>query len=195
MKSLEDRGTKHQIHPHTDIEQPTSTHFYKGTLQSTLILCVCDGLHLLVRFLSSSTFCWRKMFYHTRNRHVTDTHTQTHKRVHCEWKRHWLVCVCVCAPLGAWVCSVCLVILNAVPAERFQKLLHRAPGSCVCHHDLWPLRPAWQQECRGYLHCWNWWSPGACFHFSISHIFSLYIFCIDTRSLFILSLFKHTCDM
>lgn len=65
MKSLEDRGTKHQIHPHTDIKQPTSTHFYKGTLQSTLTLCVCDGLHLQVGFfhyLDSIGISGLKMF-------------------------------------------------------------------------------------------------------------------------------------
>lgn len=63
---------------------------------------------------------------------------------------------------GRWACSVWLVILNAVPCWKIPEASppHRAPGSCVCHHDLWPLRPAWQQECRRCLRCWNWWSPG-----------------------------------
>ncbi len=111
------------------------------------------------------------------------------------------VCVCVCVfvhmcvmgmsvflvllgcTAGLWVCSVWLVILNVVPCWKIPEASppHRAPGSCVCHHDLWPLRPAWQQECRRCLRWWNWWSPGG--RCNPLHSLSFLLFLSISRSL------------
>ncbi len=120
----------------------------------------------------------------------------------CEWV---CVCECVCVCVfvhmcvmgmsvflvllgctaGLWVCSVWLVILNVVPCWKIPEASppHRAPGSCVCHHDLWPLRPAWQQECRRCLRWWNWWSPGGRCNPSIRSLSSLSLYLSVTPSI------------